>query len=298
MSAKAAQTGPGAMVLVAIEQGFAEGERLLTDELALPILPFDSRFWVGVSRPFKGFIIRKSEHNVPGLWGGIMARKRFIDDALTGSAIEAVVNLGAGFDTRGCRPGGQVVWELDQRSTIEAKRERLRKIFGKVPENLTLVPLDLDRDDLDTALCSHGYDARTPTFFIWEGVTQYLTEDGFRATFEFLGGAAPGSQLVFTYVPADYIEGENLYGQEFLYQRMRVRDRIWLFGIDPVAIDDLLAGYGWQLVEHLGYDELDERYVKPTGRNLGWMAIERIVHAEKIAAPGRAAGTGLRRRQN
>jgi len=270
------------MVLVAIEQAFAEGERILTDDLALPILPLDSRFWVGVSRPFKGFIIRKSEQNVPGLWGGIMARKRFIDDALAGSAIEAVVNLGAGFDTRGCRPGGHAVWELDQRSTIEAKSKRLRKIFGKVPDNLTLVPLDFDRDDLDTALASHGYDARTSTFFIWEGVTQYLTEDGFRATFGFLGGAAPGSRLVFTYVPADYIEGENLRGQQFLYKRMRVRDRIWLFGIDPAAIDDLLAGYGWRAVEHLGYDELDERYVKPTGRDLGWMAIERVVHARKM----------------
>jgi len=281
MSSEAAATGPGAMVLVAIEQSFAKAERILTDELALPILPLDSRFWVGMSRPFKGFIIRKSEQNVPGLWGGIMARKRFIDDALTGSAIEAVVNLGAGFDTRGCRPGGHVVWELDQRSTIEAKRKRLRKIFGTVPENLTLVPLDFDRDNLDTALASHGHDARTPTFFIWEGVTQYLTAEGFRATFEFLRGAAPGSRLVFTYVPADYIEGKTLYGQEFLYQRMRVRDRIWLFGIDPAAIDGLLAGYGWQVVEHLGYDALDERYVKPTGRDLGWIAIERIVHARK-----------------
>ena len=269
------------MVLVAIEQAFPPGERILTDDLAGPILPLGSRFWVLVSRPFKGFVIRKSEQNVPGLWGGIMARKRFIDDALAQSPVDAMVNLGAGFDTRGCRPGGHGVWELDQRSTIEAKRERLRKIFGKVPDHLTLVPLDFDRDGLHTALAAHGYEADTKTFFIWEGVTQYLTEDGFRATFGFLERAAPGSRLIFTYVPADYIEGENLYGQEFLYRRMRVRDEIWKFGVDPEAIDGLLAGYGWEVVEHLGYDDLGERYVKPTGRDLRWMAIERIVHARK-----------------
>jgi methyltransferase (TIGR00027 family) len=281
VSQKAAATGPDAMFFVAVEQGFPQGERILSDELALPILPLGSRIWVRLLRPVKRWLVGKTEAKVPGLWGGITARKRYIDDALSEHPATAVVNLGAGFDTRGCRLGERRVWELDQRSTIEAKRKRLRKIFGKVPDNLTLVPVDFDRDDLGTALASHGHEARTPTFFIWEGVTQYLTEDGFRATFKFLKGAAPGSRLVFTYVPADYIEGEKLYGQEFLYQRMRMKDNIWHFGIDPAAIDGLLAGYGWQVVEHLGYDELDTRYVKPTGRDLGWIAIERIVHARK-----------------
>ena len=36
MSRKAAQTGPGAMVLVAIEQAFPEGERIIDDDLAYP----------------------------------------------------------------------------------------------------------------------------------------------------------------------------------------------------------------------------------------------------------------------
>ena len=37
MTRKAAKTGPGAMVLVAIEQGFPENQRIITDELAYPI---------------------------------------------------------------------------------------------------------------------------------------------------------------------------------------------------------------------------------------------------------------------
>jgi len=269
------------MVLVAIEQGFPVDERILTDELAGPILPFGSRCWVRLLRPVCGWLVQKTEAKVPGLWGGIMARKRFIDDALAGTAIEAVVNLGAGFDTRGCRPDGHAVWELDQRSTIVAKRRRLRKIFGEVPGNLTLVPLDFDRDDLDTVLASHGLDARTPTFFIWEGVTQYLTEDGFRATCGFLANAAAGSRLVFTYVPEDFIDGEQLYGQPHLHKKMLGRNPLWHVGLDPDEVDSLLDRYGWRAVEHLGYDDLDERYVKPTGRDLGWLAVERIVHAEK-----------------
>jgi len=61
MSNKAAQTGPGAMVLVAIEQACPEGERLITDPPARTIVPLVSRFWVRVSRPVKSFIIRETE---------------------------------------------------------------------------------------------------------------------------------------------------------------------------------------------------------------------------------------------
>ena len=38
---------------------------------------------------------------------------------------------------------------------------------------------------------------------------------------------------------------------------------------------------GWRVLEHIGYEELAERYVKQTGLNLRTMAIERMVYAEK-----------------
>jgi methyltransferase (TIGR00027 family) len=270
------------MVPVAIEQAFSKDERILNDELALPILPLGSRIWVHLLRPVKGWIVGTTEAKVPGLWGGIMARKRFIDDALAGAPTDTVVNLGAGFDTRGCPPNAAQVWEVDQPTNIDVKRRRLRTLFGEVPGHLTLVPIDFDREDLGTALAASGYSPEMTTFFIWEGVTQYLTEEGVRATFEFLATAPTDSRLVFTYVPRAFIDGENLFGQEHIHRKMLGADPVWQFGIDPEGIDGLLAGYGWREVEHLGYDDLDERYVKPTGRDLGWMAIERIVHARKM----------------
>jgi hypothetical protein len=36
------------------------------------------------------------------------------------------------------------------------------------------------------------------------------------------------------------------------------------------------------VVEHLGYEELAERYVKPTGRKLASSPIERMVCAKKL----------------
>jgi len=291
MTRKAAQTGPGAMVLVAIEQYFPEGERIIADDLACQILPFGYRAEVRLIGRLNDWIVRKSEQKVPGLWGGIMARKRYIDDKVSEAAdcrAEAVVNLGAGFDTRAFRLpalADMPVWEVDQLQNVEAKKARLVTLFEKVPPHVTLTPIDFDRQDLATVLASHGYEPDRRSFFIWEGVTQYLTEEGIRATFEYLATAPAGSRLVMTYTPKDFIDGEIFYGQEYLYKQMLVKDKIWLFGLDPDNVDGFLGEYGWRVLEHLGYDELDERYVKPTGRKLGSMAIERIVSAEKSEAP-------------
>ena len=145
MTREAAKTGPGAMVLVAIEQGLPETKRILFDPLAYPILPLSSSFWVGVSLPMRNWIVAKTEQKSPGLWGGIMARKRYIDDVLAeavGGTVEAVVNLGAGFDTRAFR-----LPELAVRGRVgggsageyEAKQRRIRAFSVRCPGHVNLV---------------------------------------------------------------------------------------------------------------------------------------------------------------
>ena len=94
-------------------------------------------------------------------------------------------------------------------------------------------------------------------------------------------GLVEFGRLIFTYTPRDFIDGAQLYGQPHLRKKMLGHNPLWHFGLDPDEVDGVLAQYGWRTVEHLGYDELDERYVKPSGRGLDWMAIERIVLAEK-----------------
>ena len=67
-----------------------------------------------------------------------------------------------------------------------------------------------------------------------------------------------------------------------LYKTMLLKDKIWLFGIDPGDVAGFLGAYGWRALEHLGYDELAERYVKPSGRVLLSLPLERVVYAEKL----------------
>ncbi|HYR13987.1 MAG TPA: SAM-dependent methyltransferase, partial [Mycobacterium sp.] len=120
--------------------------------------------------------------------------------------------------------------------------------------------------------------------FIWEGVTQYLSQDAVRATLAALRTAAPsGSRLVFTYVRRDFIEGANMYDAAILYKRFRQRQQVWRFGLDPEQVSAFVAEYGWQLVEQAGPDYYLRNYIEPTGRKLAASQLEWAAYAEKTA---------------
>lgn len=236
-------------------------------------------------RCLRDWVIAQSEKSNPGIWGGLLCRKRYIDNTLVAARneIEQVVNLGAGFDTRAYRLSslsGVAVWEIDQVGNARAKERRLRKVFGATPSNVKLVPLDFDQDDLGSILVAQGFSADKATFFIWEAVMQYLTEQGVRTTFDWLAKAAPGSRLVFTYVRRNFLEGKALYGWESGYRRF-VETNVWLFGMEPEDWPIFLRGYGWRIIEDVGYDELAAKYIGPTGRQLRSTPVERIVCAER-----------------
>src|SRR6266571_3056423 len=104
MTRAAAKTGAGPISMVAIEQLFPAGQRIISDNLAALILPFGARTFVLLMQPawVRDWMVRATETAFPGLWGGMMCRKRCIDEKLIESVrrIDAVVNLGAGLDTR------------------------------------------------------------------------------------------------------------------------------------------------------------------------------------------------------
>jgi methyltransferase (TIGR00027 family) len=273
--------------LVAVEQSFPTSQRVVDDPLAFPMLPFGAKIFVRLlrSRRIRDWLIGRSERSNPGIWGGLLSRKRYIDEKLASSRSEmdAVVNLGAGFDTRLFRlPGlsGLPMWEIDQQESIQAKKKRLQKALGAIPANIKLVAVDFDRDDLGAILASQGYSAAARVFFVWEAVTQYLTEQGVRATFDWLAKAAPGSRLTFTYVRRTFLTGQTLFGWEGGYKRF-VASKIWLFGMEPEDCPAFLQGYGWRVIEDVGYNELASRYIDPADRKLTSTSVERMVYAEK-----------------
>jgi methyltransferase (TIGR00027 family) len=288
MAKEAAKTGVNPIALIAIEQYFPKNQRIVEDRLAYHMLPLRSRIFVRLLRPswIRNQIIRGSEKILPGDWGGLLCRKRYIDDKVIESSkqIDAVVNLGAGFDTRAYRLSvlsNLPVWEVDQPENINQKRIRLRKALGVIPSNVRLVPIDLDNEDLGEVLLSHDYSHGEKTFFIWEAVTQYLTESGIRKTFNFLSKATPDSRIAFTYVRKEFLEGRNKFDNERFYNDF-VTKKIFIFGKEPEEWPDFLRDYGWEVCEDCGFDELAKRYIEPTGRKLTATPIERMVFAKKL----------------
>jgi methyltransferase (TIGR00027 family) len=259
----AAKTGIVPTFLVAIEQYFQSDERIIHDNFAFKILPVAYQLFIKLMRfsALRNWIIKASEKQVPGIWSGFMCRKRYIDDkvvlAVTDKlSVDAVVNLGAGYDTRLYRlPALENVsaWEVDQSENIKSKQANLEKILGSIPKNITLVPINFIEQELGTVLKEYGYFSNTKTFFIWEAVSQYLTETSVRQTFNFLSQVSAGSRLAFTYVRKDFIEGKKLYGLEKFYDKIIVKDKVWHFGFEPNELDSFLGEYGWRMVEHLGY---------------------------------------------
>ncbi len=285
----AAQTAFGPMALAAVERNQPPGRRLVDDDLAELFLPRPLRWLVAATRwaPARRLMVRGSEYTGPGLWANLACRKRFIADKLEEALpdIDAVVILGAGFDTRPYLLTRRVrlpVFEVDLPVNIARKADTVRRVLGGLPMSVRLVPLDFERDDLLTSLAEHGYRTDYRAFFICEGVTQYLTEDGVRRTLEGLRAAAPGSRLVFTYVRRDFIDGTNRYGTRTLYRNVRQRQQLWHFGLQPDEVAEFVAEYGWRLVEQAGPDELVERYVAPTGRKLAASQLEWSAYAEKV----------------
>lgn len=284
----AAQTAFGPMVLAAVEQNEPPQHRFVNDDLAFEFLPASLRTLVSATRlrPLRRLMINATERSGPGLWVNLACRKRFIDEKLDDASpgIDAVVILGAGMDTRPYRLARRsdiTVYEVDLPVNIERKKAVVRRVLGTAPESVRLVPVDFEHDHLATELANAGHRRDDTTFYIWEGVTQYLTADAVHATFEYLRGAAPSSRLVFTYVQRDFIDGTNLYGARSAYRRFREKQQLWKFGLDTDEIAGFVALYGWRLIEQAGPAYYLQHYVGPTGRNLSASDLEWTAYAEK-----------------
>ena len=290
-TSSAAKTGSGPTFLVAMEQYEPPEQRIINDDLAVRILPGRERIFLKLLRVplLRRWMNTLSEKQITGASSAFLCRKRYIDETIVAAAengsVVAIVNLGAAFDTRVYRLPALAnvpAWEVDQLDNIEARQKGVQRALGAIPAHVTLVPINFMTQDLGEVLIRYGHRGDARTFFIWEAVSQYLTETAVHQTFRYLAQAPSGSQLTFTYVLKDFIDGKNFHGEAGFYERMVVKHKIWHFGFDPAEVAGFLQKHGWRLVEDLSYEELNNRYAKPTGRNLASMAIERMVYAERV----------------
>lgn len=241
-----------------------------------------------------GLVPRLIDRRWPGARSSGVARTRLIDDALRAAiedGISQVVLLGAGFDGRAWRlPAleGARVFELDRPATLAAKRARLR---GRAPRSRfhAFVETDFHAGAWPAALAQAGYRRGERAFFVWEGVTNYLTPEAVDEVLRWIGGSAGGSRLLFTYVHRGVLDGSEAFpGTERLFATLQRSQERWTFGLDPRELRACLAARGLELLEDLGAREYRERYLGPAGaRERGYAFYRAALVAVSGGAPCR-----------
>ncbi len=285
---RVSNTAIGAATCRLIEQFQPENSRLFQDAVVKDLVGTAIR----VLMQFKGMrnlAIQQMDAITPGIYGVQISRTRFIDDAVLAAlaqGIGQVVILGAGLDTRSYRLAGMEhvrVFEVDLPLVQEAKKKKLQKHFGRLPEQVTFLPIDFDTQSLEAAFTGTAFDLTSPAIFVWEGVTQYLSEEAVRRTLAFVGTSAPGSILVFTYVLKSFIERRSdIPGAEKMMNMVAKRGAPWLFGLEPSNVASYLLSFHLRLITDVGNADYQASYFKPAGRDLVVSEVERIAQATVI----------------
>ena len=284
---KAINTGMGVAYVRATGNLYPKEKRLFEDPYSEKLLSPLYKFFIFLqhSPRINDAIVKLKD------LGWFFCRFRYIDDVLKDSiaqkGLESVVNLGAGYDCRAYYiPGIERVryFEVDYPSVIEKKKAKMKKILGKLPDHVIYVPVDFEKQSLDTELKKAGYNLNSKTLFIWEGVSQYISKEANDNTMKYVAQAAPGSKIVFTYILESLIEGKDLNdtARKGMYKWMVKGFKMWIYGLDPTDMGDYLSKYNLSLIEDIGSREMKERYMKKVNLGLDVFEIERIALAKVI----------------
>ncbi|HEX2979967.1 MAG TPA: SAM-dependent methyltransferase [Anaerolineaceae bacterium] len=175
------------------------------------------------------------------------------------------------------------VFEVDHPATQQVKVERVRRIFGEAPANVTYVAVDFNTQTLADRMMAHGYDPRRKTVFLWQGVTYYLETGAVDDTLAFIAQqAASGSRLVFDYIDAALLSQPTTHSEVTSMRRYRGMTGEGLrFGIPVVEIENYLSQRGFTQVTNIRSEELKERYFhgKNAARNVmsGYAIVSAVV---------------------
>jgi len=196
----------------------------------------------------------------------VAARSRYAEDELAAAfqrGVREYVLLGAGLDTFAYRNShaGLRVFEVDHPATQAWKRKQIQAAGIAIPESLTFVPVDFEKQTLAEALPQSGFSKHQPGFFSWLGVVPYLTAQAARTTLAFIGGLPPNSGVVFDYaVPPDSLGPRARAAFDELAARVaRAGEPFQLF-FEPADLAAMLRSLGFNYIEDLDGAEIDRRY--------------------------------------
>jgi methyltransferase (TIGR00027 family) len=217
---------------------------------------------------------------VAGMSNLNLIRTKFVDErlrrALENGATQVAI-LGAGFDTRAYRFSDLLrdkrVFEVDYRSTQQLKKRRLQDILGSVPSHVRFAEIDFKKDTLEEVLQRAGYQSSERTFFIWEGVSMYLSEESVRHTLRTISTtSAPGSALVMDFAGRAMIDVLSRLPNLAQHKYTTAWGEPWTFGVPDTCEREFFRECGLELEEvfsFFGTEAVKKYLTRANGTKLG-----------------------------
>ncbi len=276
----------------AIETERPANKRLFTDKYAINFLDNGLKTATKISGlPFIGSIIPKIIHRKAlGALSSGTARTKYIDDLLLQTiqkGIQQVLILGAGFDTRALRLDFLKeipVIEIDHPDTAKFKIKKLKKT-GLLPDNISYLQLDFNKESLNDLAQQNKIDFTRKTTIIWEGVTNYLTQEAVNKTFEFIKQFSENSFIIFTYIHKQVLDNASLFeGTEKIFENLKRNEERWTFGFLPSELSNYLKQFGITIIEDKGATEYRNKYIPERKGLLNGYEFYRVAFAKLTKA--------------
>jgi methyltransferase (TIGR00027 family) len=222
----------------------------------------------------------RQNREVAGMSNLMLVRTRFVDErmqqALKDGAAQLII-LGAGFDTRAYRftelLRNKTVFEVDYRSTQQLKKRRLQRALGCVPSHVRFAEIDFKKDRLEDVLRDAGYQPAERSFFIWEGVSMYLSEEAVRHTLRTIAAhSAPGSALVMDFAGRAMIDVLEQFPNLSQHNYTTKWGEPWIFGLPDTREREFFKECGLELKEvfsFFGPQAVNRYLIRSDGTKLG-----------------------------
>jgi methyltransferase (TIGR00027 family) len=256
-------TALGAARLRAAHQVLDHGS-ILADPLAQRILGDDIQISLDHAR---------AHTSGPRLRWFIAARSRISEEALTeavSNGATQLVVLGAGLDTLAYRTelaGRLRMFEVDFPATQARKREMLAAAKISIPDTLSYVAMDFERQTLAEALHQAGFIAARRSFFSWLGVVPYLTEAAVFSTLGTIAQLEGGAEVVFDYVnPAASVAAASRAAHQALAARVAAVGESLQSYFDTAALCTKLGATGFRRVDDVSPETIAARFYPASER--------------------------------
>jgi methyltransferase (TIGR00027 family) len=232
--------------------------------------------------------VEQMERLFPGLGNSIRARVRYFDDFVrvaVDEELRQLVILGAGYDTRAYRIEGLkekvMVFEVDHPDTQSVKIEKVKEIFGSLPEHVIYVPVDFETDNFGERLAAQGYDRSLKTLFLLEGLIMYIPPEAVDETLSFIAkNSGKDSTILFDYYPESVVDDtcESEVGKNIRNYTKQQGEPLQ-FGIREGTVEAFLAERGFSRVQSVTAEEYKKMYFHGINKDREVCSLLSFAHA-------------------